>query len=197
MPECNPRPPEVQSINLRPLTVADVLFLNSPLRPLPGEIDEDGFTLKGSRRPADDPRWQPLKAKAPAPAVAAYDPRAAFEWAYQDESGAPLFHSVRTLEKQFWQSPADGNGGWVKPTKGCMDGVRLVPLYLPEVLAAIRNSGLILIAEGERKVDLLRHLGYDATCKYLAQAGRNFGSITHGSFFRVVLRTQNHRLAGQ
>jgi hypothetical protein len=104
---------------------------------------------------------------------------------------------VRTPEKQFWQSPADGHGGWVKPAKGCMDRVRLFPLYLPEVLAAIRNNGLILIPEGERKVDLLRHLGYDATCKYLAQAGRNFGSITHGSFFRVVLRTQNHRLAGQ
>jgi hypothetical protein len=70
--------------------------------------------------------------------------------------------------------------------KGCMDRVRLFPLYLPEVLAAIRNNGLILIPGGERKVDLLRHLGYDATCKYLAQAGRNFGSITHGSFFRVV-----------
>jgi hypothetical protein len=40
-----------------------------------------------------------------------------------------------------------------------MDGVRLVPYRLPELLAAIRNSGLILIAEGERKVDLLRSLG--------------------------------------
>ena len=104
----------------------------------------------------------------PAPAAAterpSYDPRAAFEWAYQDESSSPLFRSVRTPEKRFWQSPADGNGGWVKLAKGCMDGVRLVPLYLPEVLAAIRNSGLILIAEGERKVDLLRHWGFVATC---------------------------------
>jgi hypothetical protein len=71
---------------------------------------------------------------------------------------------VRTPEKRFWQSPADGKGGWVKPAKDCMDGVRLVPLYLPEVLTAIRNSGLILIAEGERKVDLLRHWGFVATC---------------------------------
>jgi DNA primase len=104
------------------------------------------------------------KSKARPAESASYDPRAAFEWAYQDESGAPLFRSVRTPEKQFWQSPADGHGGWVKAAKGCMEGVRLVPLYLPEVLAAIRNSGLILIAEGERKVDLLRHLGYAATC---------------------------------
>jgi hypothetical protein len=97
-------------------------------------------------------------------AVETYDPRAAFEWAYVDESGAPLFRSIRRPEKQFWQSPADGKGGWVKPAKGCMDGVRLVPLYLPEVLAAIRNSGLIFIAEGERKADLLRHWGFVATC---------------------------------
>jgi hypothetical protein len=107
-----------------------------------------------------------LAGTTPAPAAAmewpSYDPRAAFEWAY--ESSSPLFCSVRTPEKRFWQSPADGNGGWVKPAKGCMDGVRLVPLYLPEVLAAIRNSGLILIAEGERKVDLLRHWGFVATC---------------------------------
>jgi hypothetical protein len=34
-------------------------------------------------------------------AATAYDPRAAFEWAYHDESGAPLFHSVRTPEKKF------------------------------------------------------------------------------------------------
>jgi hypothetical protein len=109
-----------------------------------------------------------LAGTTPAPAAAmerpSYDPRAAFEWAYQDESSSPLFRSVRTPEKRFWQSPADGNGGWVKPAKGCMDGVRLVPLYLPEVLAAIRNSGSILIAEGERKVDLLRHWGFVATC---------------------------------
>ncbi len=104
------------------------------------------------------------KSKARPSESASYDPRAAFEWAYHDESNAPLFRSVRTPEKKFWQSPADGNGGWVKPAKGCMEGVRLVPLYLPEVLAAIRNSGLILIAEGERKVDLLRHLGFVATC---------------------------------
>ena len=45
-----------------------------------------------------------------------------------------------------------------------MAGVRLVPYRLPELLAAIRNSGLILIAEGERKVDLLRHWGFVATC---------------------------------
>jgi hypothetical protein len=48
----------------------------------------------------------------------AYDPRAAFEWIYQDESGAPLFRSVRAPEKRFWQSPADGHGGWVKPCGG-------------------------------------------------------------------------------
>jgi DNA primase len=43
-------------------------------------------------------------------------------------------------------------------------GVRLVPYRLPELLEGIRNSGLILIPEGERKVDLLRHLGFVATC---------------------------------
>jgi hypothetical protein len=99
-------------------------------------------------------------------------------------------------KKNFWQSPADGRGGWVKATKGCMDGVRLVPLYLPELLAAIRNSGLILIAEGERKVDLLRQWGFVATCN-VSGAIRSKLWIDHAKeFFSAVCYPQNYRLAG-
>jgi hypothetical protein len=83
---------------------------------------------------------------------------------YRDEAGAPIFRSVRTPEKRFWQSPADGHGGWVKPSKGCMDGVRLVPYRLPEVLEALAHGRTIVIAEGEAKVDLLWSWNVPATC---------------------------------
>ena len=45
--------------------------------------------------------------------------------------------------------------------KGCMKGVRLVPYRLNEW---VDDDGLILIAEGERKVDALIKLGWLATC---------------------------------
>jgi hypothetical protein len=45
-----------------------------------------------------------------------------------------------------------------------MERTRLVLYRLPEVLEAVRTGGLILVAEGERKTDLLRHWGFTATC---------------------------------
>jgi putative DNA primase/helicase len=83
---------------------------------------------------------------------------------YRDEAGAPIFRSVRTPEKRFWQSPADGHGGWVEPSKGCMAGVRLVPYRLPELLEALAHGRTIVIAEGEAKVDLLWSWNLPATC---------------------------------
>jgi AAA domain/Toprim-like len=83
---------------------------------------------------------------------------------YCDEAGAPLFRSVRTPEKRFWQSPADGHGGWVKPSKGCMDGVRLVPYRLPELLEALAYGLTVVIVEGEAKAVLLLDWKVPATC---------------------------------
>jgi hypothetical protein len=125
--------------------------LRELLRPIAKQLVVEG------KRGAD-----PFGAYLPAPYE--YDPRAVSEWTYQDEKGDPLFKVARGPGKTFRQSPTDGNGGWLKPSQGCMDATRVVPYMLPDLQTAISNSGLILIAEGERKVDLLRHLGFTATC---------------------------------
>jgi putative DNA primase/helicase len=83
-------------------------------------------------------------------------------WDYQDEQGAPLYRVTRWApRKTFTQSKADGNGGWLEH-KGCMDGVRLVPYRLPELLAS--DDATVFVAEGEKCVEALRALGFIATC---------------------------------
>jgi CHC2 zinc finger len=97
---------------------------------------------------------------------APYDPKAAFEFTYHDESGTVLYRVNRTDHKggkrgkSFFQNPPDPNspGRWLTG-KGCMDGVRRVPYHLPELLEAFRQGETVLIVEGERKTDLLRYWG--------------------------------------
>lgn len=84
--------------------------------------------------------------------VATYD--------YTDEHGKLVFQVVRFDPKDFRQRQPDGAGGWAWNVKG----VRLVPYYLPEIIAAVAADDPIYIAEGEKDVDRLRALGLTATC---------------------------------
>lgn len=84
---------------------------------------------------------------------------------YHAESGAVVYQVERTdyydgRKKTFRQRRPDGNGGWLWN----LGGVRLVPYRLPELIEAAGNGNLIVIAEGERKVDLLRTWNIAATC---------------------------------
>jgi hypothetical protein len=85
------------------------------------------------------------------PIVASYD--------YIDEGGAVLFQKVRTAAKRFWQRRPDGNGGWIKNTKG----VRKVLYRLPQVVEAISNDEIVVVVEGEKDADNLIKLGVRAT----------------------------------
>src|SRR4029077_10275798 len=62
-------------------------------------------------------------------------------------------------KKTFTQRAPDGKGGWTKG-KGAMDGVRLVPYHLPELVAAKATANgtpwRVYIVEGEKDVDNLR-----------------------------------------
>jgi 5S rRNA maturation endonuclease (ribonuclease M5) len=130
--------------------------------PPPGPQNPGG----GSQHGNGDAR----KAQEPA-RDAPYDPKAAFEFTYHDESGAVLYRVKRTDHKggkqgkSFFQNPPDPNspGHWLTG-KGCMDGVRRVPYHLPELLEAFRQGETVLIVEGERKTDVLRDWGFAATC---------------------------------
>ena len=87
---------------------------------------------------------------------------------YRDETGAILYQVERTdyydgRKKTLYPRRPDGNGGWITG-KGCMAGVPRVPYRLPELIEAVANGNLIVIVEGESKVDLLRSWNVPATC---------------------------------
>lgn len=59
-------------------------------------------------------------------------PTIASRYAYHDEKGELLYEAVRLEPKSFRQRRPDGKGGWIWN----LEGVRLVPYRLPELLAA-------------------------------------------------------------
>lgn len=83
--------------------------------------------------------------------VAAYD--------YRDETGRLVFQAVRFEPKGFAQRRPGQGGGWTWN----LEGVRLVPYRLPELLARPEGAP-VYIVEGEKDADRLASLGLVATC---------------------------------
>jgi putative DNA primase/helicase len=112
-------------------------------------------------------------------------------WDYHDERGVPLYRvSKWAPKKTFTQSAADGQGGWIS-SKGCMDGVRLVPYRLPELLAS--GDATVFVAEGEKDVDRIVSLGFVATCN---PGGAGKWPADFAQYFAgrdVVILTDNDR----
>src|SRR6516162_539898 len=96
---------------------------------------------------------------------------------YHDESGAVLFKVGRFKyrnpdgsfvlkdgkhKKSFRQKrpDPDKSGEWINN----VDGVRIVPYRLPELIEAIANGYFVVIVEGEAKADLLWSWNVPATC---------------------------------
>ena len=96
---------------------------------------------------------------------------------YHDESGAVLFKVGRFKyrkpdgsfvlkegkhKKSFRQKRPDPDrpGQWIDN----VDGVRLVPYKLPELIEAISNEHFIVVVEGEAKANLLWSWNVPATC---------------------------------
>lgn len=84
--------------------------------------------------------------------VATYD--------YTDESGVLLYQTVRYNPKSFNQRRPDGAGSWTWK----LDGVRLVPYRLPELLRALNAGDTVYITEGEKDADAIHDAGGVATC---------------------------------
>jgi putative DNA primase/helicase len=123
---------------------------------------------------------------------------------YQDEAGATLFMVGRIeyqnangtfvfkdgkRKKTFKQKRPnpDKAGAWLYN----VDGVRIVPYKLPELIEAIGNGYLIVVAEGEAKVDLLRSWNVPATC---CAGGAKKWRPEHSEFLRgadVVILPDN------
>ena len=82
------------------------------------------------------------------------------EYPYRDEAGGLLFQVVRFEPKDFRQRRPNGRGGWTWN----LDGVRLVPYRLAEIIAAIKTGQTVLVVEGEKDVATAETLGFVATC---------------------------------
>jgi 5S rRNA maturation endonuclease (ribonuclease M5) len=107
--------------------------------------------------------------------VATYD--------YVDEDGVVLFESVRYDPKGFRQRRPDG-GAW----RWNLDGVRLVPYRLPELLAGVRDRRTVYLVEGEKDVDRVASLGQVATCNPMG-AGKwrqDYADLLRGADVIVV-----------
>ncbi|WP_437187619.1 hypothetical protein SH668x_001023 [Planctomicrobium sp. SH668] len=99
-------------------------------------------------------------------------------WIYTDESGNPLFRTVRIEDgtvgengkpkKTFRQQAADGKGGW----KNSVKNTRVVPYRLAHVFLNLFNDP-VLIVEGEKHCDRLAELGFIATCNAGGAAAGN------------------------
>jgi AAA domain len=80
-------------------------------------------------------------------------------------------------EKTFRQRRPNGNGGWIRGTKG----VAMVPYHLPELTEAIALEQLVFIVEGEKDVDNLIQAGAPATCN--PRGAGKWASCKIDSFF--------------
>ena len=113
---------------------------------------------------------------------------------YPDESGVVLFAVGRyeyqnsdgsfvlkdgKHKKSFRQKRPDPDrrGKWINN----IDGVRVVPYKLPELIKAIANDHSIAIVEGEAKVDLLWSWNVPATCN---AGGAGKWKPEHSAFLR-------------
>lgn len=107
-------------------------------------------------------------------------------YTYTDDIGTPLYQVRRTVDKQFPQFRADGQGNW---TKG-LGGITRVPYRLPWLLAAARDGGMVFLVEGEKDVHTMEELGYVATTTGGAKSWRNeYAGYFRGA--RVVILPDN------
>lgn len=113
---------------------------------------------------------------------------------YEEEAGDPLFVVERVeylrgdggrvlkdgkVKKAFRQkrpNPAKP-GKWLYN----VDGVRVIPYRLPELIEAVAQQRTICILEGERKVDALIAIGVAATCNAM---GAGHWRPEHAAFLR-------------
>ncbi len=77
---------------------------------------------------------------------------------YRDEAGKLLFQVVRYEPKTFRQRRPNDSYGWTYDVQG----VRVVPYHLPELLA--NREEIVFIVEGEKDVHTLERIDCVATC---------------------------------
>ncbi len=79
------------------------------------------------------------------------------KYTYVNEAGIPLFEVLRLSGKRFAQRRPHTQGFGIQ-------GVRLVPYRLPEIVAAVASGKRIYVVEGEKDVHAIEQAGEVATC---------------------------------
>jgi predicted transcriptional regulator len=108
---------------------------------------------------------------------------------YRKPDGSFVLKDDGKPKKKFSQKQPDPNrpGQWIKN----VEGVRIVPYKLPELLEAIGSEHFIVIVEGEAKADLLWSWNVPATC---CVGGAKKWWAEHAAFLRdadVVILPDN------
>jgi len=153
-------------------------------------------SLTGEPTPVKSNGWD--RSAKPRTVVAA-------EYPYEDETGTTVLVVERVeyrnpdgtyvvtengkRKKKFRQKRPDpaNAGSWIWN----VHGTATVPYRLPELIEAIANEYIIVVAEGERKVDHLRSLDVPATC---CAGGAGKWKPEHSAFLRgadIVLIPDN------
>lgn len=134
------------------------------------------------------------KGAAPDPARAkakSAEPVLERSYDYKDEQGNLVYQVLRYKKgdsKTFRQRHPDGQGGWLWK----MDGVRVLPYRLPELLAAaIEPKALVFVVEGEKDVDNLLQLGLSATTNHGGAGKWRKEHAAHLAGRRVVILPDN------
>ncbi|MFO0919661.1 MAG: phage/plasmid primase, P4 family [Planctomycetaceae bacterium] len=113
------------------------------------------------------------------------------EYEYRDLEGVVMYRVERYEQKElkkknFYQSRPNGRGGWIYN----MRGIRRIPYRLPELIAAPKQD-LVVIVEGEKKVEALRTWGIVATCNAGGAEKWNNEFSTYFRGRRVVILPDN------
>jgi hypothetical protein len=136
---------------------------------------QSGCDVPDSRRTSNGTNGTHYSSAAKPEVEAKPETEATFD--YTDEGGQLLFQVVRKVvrrpdgtlvftpqgkpEKTFRQRHRDPKtGAWIPNVQG----IRIVPYKLPELIKAIAVPKTVFIVEGEKKVDTLREAGLQATC---------------------------------
>jgi hypothetical protein len=160
---------------------------------------QSGCDVSDSRRMGNGTNGTHYSSAAKSAVEAKPEIEATFD--YTDEKGQLLFQVVRKVfrkpdgtlvmtpqgkpEKKFLQRHRDPKTGvWLWNVQG----IRIVPYKLPELLKAIAVPRTVFLVEGEKKVDALREAGLQATCSPMG-AGKwraEFAPYFAGAFVVIL-----------
>lgn len=104
---------------------------------------------------------------------------------YTDEGGERLYQVTRHEPKNFRQrkpDPDNPDGGWISN----IDGVRLVPYHLPDLVEAVACGQTVFVVEGEKDANTAERLGLVATTNVMGAGKWKTRGANYREHFRAA-----------